>query len=402
MRAVAKKNNDFFKVKKEWSKVKDELLACYLKPYLQKILYTHKKIVYVDCFAGKGVFEDGEKGSPLIALEVMQECLGQTRVNSWQIEPYFIDLNYAKDLEQNLCGYAGVHIIPGRYEDNIQRILQEKQNCNVFLYIDPYGIKALDYELLSGFSTGFNTIEMLINLNTFGFLRAGCQALGIGFCEVSLLDDLIEYDPTQLGVSEKSKEMLVRIAGGDYWVKIIEGYRAGLYDIYAAEKIFASKYCERLQEKYSYVLNMPLKIRREQVPKYRMIHVTNHPDGCLIMADNIQDRWQYMRDIQSYGQLSLFEETPENEYIDDKELIEKVVDHISTFTVAERLNRIIADFYTVNGPICKTGTIKNIYRNLELAGKIEVFREPPVTGTGRVPKFFADEKGKKTELRWRG
>ena len=50
---MAKKNDDFFKEKKSWSMVKDELLKCYLKPYFQKILHTHHTIVYVDCFAGK-------------------------------------------------------------------------------------------------------------------------------------------------------------------------------------------------------------------------------------------------------------------------------------------------------------------------------------------------------------
>lgn len=51
---MAKKNDDFFVEKKQWSKVKDELLGCYLKPYVAKILHTHKPLAYVDCFAGKG------------------------------------------------------------------------------------------------------------------------------------------------------------------------------------------------------------------------------------------------------------------------------------------------------------------------------------------------------------
>ena len=88
---MAKKNNDFFKEKKAWSVVKDELLGCYLKPYLQKILYTRHSIVYVDCFAGKGAFEDGNPGSPLIALDTMQDCLNQTKMTTWSIQPYFID-----------------------------------------------------------------------------------------------------------------------------------------------------------------------------------------------------------------------------------------------------------------------------------------------------------------------
>lgn len=39
---MSKKNNDFFVQKKDWSKVKDDLLACYLKPYITKILCTNK------------------------------------------------------------------------------------------------------------------------------------------------------------------------------------------------------------------------------------------------------------------------------------------------------------------------------------------------------------------------
>jgi hypothetical protein len=39
---MPKKNDDFFKEKKPWSEVKDELLECYLKPYIQKVLHTRK------------------------------------------------------------------------------------------------------------------------------------------------------------------------------------------------------------------------------------------------------------------------------------------------------------------------------------------------------------------------
>ena len=42
---MAKKNDDFFKEKKPWSEVKDELLGCYFKPYVSKILHTYKPLV---------------------------------------------------------------------------------------------------------------------------------------------------------------------------------------------------------------------------------------------------------------------------------------------------------------------------------------------------------------------
>lgn len=95
---MAKKNDDFFVEKKLWSKVKDELLGCCLKPYVAKILYTRKPLAYVDCFAGKGKFDDGNPRSPLIALDIFRQGLAATRLDgNALIGAAFIDLNYATD-----------------------------------------------------------------------------------------------------------------------------------------------------------------------------------------------------------------------------------------------------------------------------------------------------------------
>jgi three-Cys-motif partner protein len=99
--------------------------------------------VYVDCFAGKGKFDDGSNGSPLIALEIIEKCKARSMVYSPNISLYFIDLNYSIDLQNNLANYNNVNIISGKYEEEILPILKSKAGCNVFLYIDPYGIKAL-------------------------------------------------------------------------------------------------------------------------------------------------------------------------------------------------------------------------------------------------------------------
>ena len=400
---MAKNNRDFFKEKKTWSEVKDELLGCYLKPYLQKILYTRHPVIYVDCFAGKGVFEDGKPGSPLIALRTMKECLEQTKMVGCDIQPYFIDLNYAEDLQRNLRGYTRVNIVPGRYEERITEILNSKKGCNVFLYIDPYGIKALDCSLFDAFSTQrFNSIELLINMNSFGFIREGCRVLGVKFGADELMEDLVEYDSTQLSADEKSRDVLNAIAGGDYWVEIIERKQRGESTAYEAEAEFVDAYCKRLRKSYTYVLNMPIRLKPGQVPKYRMIHATNHPDGALLMVDNIFGRWELMQDIQREGQLSLLDEDVENEIVNEEEIEAKVIEHISNITSFARMNPVLADFYSRNGVICRTKTVKEIYRKLERNGKLEVRRTPSTTATGRASTFFADEKKQKTELRWRG
>ena len=399
---MAKKNDDFFKEKKSWSEVKDSLLGNYLKPYLQKILHTRKSIVYVDCFAGKGAFEDGQPGSPLIALQTMQDCLNHTTMSDWHIEPYFIDLNYADDLKVNLKEYPGINI-SGKYEDEICTILEEKRGCNVFLYVDPYGIKALDCTLFDCFAThGFNSIELLINMNSFGFIREGCRVLGVNFDDNDIFEDLVEYDSTHLVADENSKLALNKIAGGDYWIRIIEAKRRNTITAYDAEAQFADEYCKRLRQGYSYVLNMPLRIKRGQVPKYRMIHATNHADGALLMVDNIFGRWELMKDIQTGGQIQIWEENVENEMIDEADVRQKIIAHISTFCTAARLNQVMADFYSTYGGICRTKTVKDVYRDLEKSGELVVLRRPSTTPKGRLATYFADEKGKQTILRWKG
>lgn len=291
---MAKKNDDFFVEKKPWSKVKDELLRCYLKPYVAKILHTRKPLAYVDCFAGKGKFDDGQPGSPLIALDIFRQGLASTKLDrKARIGAAFIDINYASDLKTNLNAYPGVKIVSGAYEDTIEELLNSKTGYNVFLYIDPYGIKALDCTKFDSFASGqFNTIELLINLNSFGFIREACNAIGTQFeiGDDGFFDDLVEDDPTILDATDKSIEALNRIARGDYWKEPITQYKNGEIDGYKAEEYFSEQYCQRLTKSYTYVLNMPIRIQQNQHPKYRMIHATNHPGGCVLMADNICNR----------------------------------------------------------------------------------------------------------------
>lgn len=401
---MSKKNDDFFKAKKPWSEVKDQLLGCYFKPYVQKILHTHKPLVYIDCFAGKGRFDDGNPGSPLIALSLIDECLAATRVDHPQISTTFIDLNYADVLKVNLQNYRGVNIVSGKYEDCILELLQKSRNCNVFLYIDPYGIKALRCAMFDNFAMApFNSIELLINLNSFGFVREACNAMGfqLKLDDPSLFDDLVEYEPMVLTATDKSVQDLNEIAGGDYWQAIIGNYKAGHIDGYEAEELFAEQYCDRLTRSYAYVLNMPLRIKRGQRPKYRMIHATNHPDGCLLMVDNICNRWEAWQNVQSGGQLSMFQEDVNNQSVDADSIRQKVVAYYSQIFEWTMLSKSMAQFFMKHGPICKTKDVKDALKDLEEMGKLQVQREPAFTETGRPSKFMEEKTNKqKVSLRW--
>lgn len=398
---MSKKNDDFFKKKKAWSEVKDELLGCYFKPYVQKILHTYKPLIYVDCFAGKGKFEDGNPGSPLIALDTIQECLQSTTTDSFNISTNFIDLNYADDLKLNLKNYSNVNIFSGKYEAIILEILKNKNGCNIFLYIDPYGIKALNCTLFDNFAKrGFNSIELLINMNSFGFIREACNALGTKFDDQKLFDDLIEYETSKFVANEKSIQELNDIAGGDYWQEIIRDYKDSKIDGYEAETRFADEYCKRLRKSYKFVLNLPLRIKKGQRPKYRMIHATNHKDGCLLMVDNIYNRWQALKDIQNHGQLSIFEENYDNEIIDEKEIQNKMTCHFANYSTPVSLYEALANFFVEFGAICSTGDAKEVLKKWERAGLINVVRNPDKTKNGKLATFMSEGRGQSVLVRW--
>ena len=401
---MAKKNDDFFVEKKPWSEVKDQLLGCYLKPYVAKILHTRRPLVYVDCFAGKGKFDDGKQGSPLIALDIMQQGLtSSTMSGHLQIAPAFIDLNYADELRTNLKDYPGVKIVSGAYEDEIDGLLKNKGGCNVFLYIDPYGIKALNCSKFDEFANGqFYSIELLINLNSFGFIREGCRVMGKQFKmdDDAFFDDLVEYEPTRLDPSDKSVEALNQIAGGDYWKPIIEQYLSGKIDGYKAEEYLSEQYCHRLSQTFVYVLNMPIRIKQGQHTKYRMIHATNHPDGCVLMADNICNRWELMKQLQTGGQMSFFHETVDNQIIDEAEIQRDVTEHFSQIDSWTSLNEALAVFFVKYGAICKSGDIAKLLKKLEKDKRLEVMRNPSLTKTGKPSTFMTEGHNQTVSVKW--
>lgn len=401
---VSKKNDDFFTEKKLWSKVKDELLGCYLKPYAAKILHTHKPLAYVDCFAGKGRFDDGNPGSPLIALEIFQNALSATNKEGTSIiESAFIDLNYYDDLVKNLLDYPKVKIVSGAYEDTIDGLLKHKKGYNVFLYIDPYGIKALDCSKFDAFANGqFHTIELLINLNSFGFIREACNVMGTKFKvnDSGLFDDLIEYDPTILDTTDKSIDALNRIAGGNYWEEIIIQYKNGKIDGYMAEEYFSEQYCRRLSKSYKYVLNMPIRIQQNQHPKYRMVHATNHHAGCVLMADNICNRWELLKDIQNNGQMTFFQEDFNNHIINESQINDYIIEHFSQYNDSVFLTKAEAEFFIKYGAICKSGDIAKALKKLEKDKQLEVVRSPSLTEKGKPTTFMSEDHGKTVSIKW--
>lgn len=402
---MSKNNSDFFVKKNEWSTIKDRLLSSYLEPYFQKVIMTKKPIVYVDCFAGRGKFDDGNPGSPVIALEVRNRCLKKSNYGNKKnaIECYFIDVNYALELQNNISkfrNYGTINVISGKYEEKIESILSKNRDKNIFLYIDPYGIKALDSKRFDKFNAGwFNSFEMLINLNSFGFFRDACKVMKVDYNrDEALVDltDLVEYEPTVVSASPQSEQLLTRVAGGDYWKGIVRDYENKKIDGYQAERRFSEEYKQQLRIKYDYVLDMPIRLKPRNRPKYRMIHVCNHKDGCYLMAQNMLKRKEELfLNIQEGGQMSLFDikSSVENEDICLVDVIDKLKCHLSRYTNDARITQVIANFYTENGLLCEISMLHDALERLEAENYVKIIRYPLLTEKTKKTTTFWEEKG---------
>lgn len=410
---MSKDNSRFFEKKKVWSVVKDELLGCYLVPYFNKLFYTRKPILYVDCFAGKGKFDDGSDGSPLVALKCLdrsiQQCLEmKNNAPTPQVLVRLIEKNHASVLEGNIPQEHRhrTRVFDGAFETTIIPLLNASirayRDLNVFLYVDPYGIKALNMGLFLQLPGAFSTAELLINLNSFGFIREALRVRKVALREneEELLRELDEYEPSTL----QSVDDLVRIAGGDYWMGIVNGYASGNLDIDDAEKRFAEQYKAKLRASYKYVLDMPMRLHAGNKPKYRMIYATNHPDGCILMADNIFKRNEYLYiDIQHRGQLSLFESAPDNGFVDESDIDSKFLALLEQHQGMISLNTFQAAFFGEYGVICSTkhlssGQNGSSLKRLEKQGMVLVKRDPPIRN-GKPTRFYSEGKNQSVWIR---
>ena len=336
-----------------------------------------------------------------------------TKSENASIDMCFIDLNYASELEMNLKSYEDFHwrpiIVSGKYEEKIIDILKNKKNYNVFLYIDPYGIQALDSELFDKFSMfAFASFEMLINFNSFGFFREACRVLKVDYTKddaLTDLDDLIEYSPIQVDSSQRSVELLNRIADGTYWQDIVKDFNIGRIDGYQAEERLSTCYKQQLQKRYTYVLDMPIQIKKTNHPKYRLIHVCNHEDGCLLMAQNMLKRTdELVLNVQREGQMSIFDFMSDvstdssGKHTTVGDVKEKMRFHLLTYNSEVHLNKLLAEFYGNYGLIGYINMVNDALKELEADGFIQIRRQPQFSEKTGQPLRFMEEKGNRSVI----
>ncbi|MFQ5597701.1 MAG: three-Cys-motif partner protein TcmP [Nitrospiria bacterium] len=272
----------FFKAKREWSKVKDKILGSYINMYLKTIYRRGRPIIIVDPFSGPGQFGDGSDGSPLIITKEIEKL---TKLGV-EIKSIFSDVQPAHRIA--LKGCIEEYIQKGiaekpldNFTDALTRALAIGKRSTLFFYLDPYGIKDLEFETVKQIyeRNPYQSTEVLINFSYKTFMR---------------MSGNWSYDDSSDTEAAKVKQGKIdttnRVMGGDYWIEIITD---PTLDKTQREDKVVDAYMKHVRKYFTYTHAIPVKelddsegsIPRDNIAKYHLIFGTRSPRAVVYMND---------------------------------------------------------------------------------------------------------------------
>ncbi len=272
----------FFKAKREWSKVKDKIVGNYITCYLKTIQHRGRPIIIVDAFSGPGRFGDGSEGSPLIicrAIDNAPKC-------GAGIACFFSDAHPAhqRALEDCLSSYITRGIAERPLSDcseALSRALVVGKQSTLFFYLDPYGIKELEFETVKQIyerDTSQST-EVLINFSFKTFMRmSGNWSYGDSANEV------------ERKVKQAKVETINSVMNGEYWIDIVTDRTLNKVE---REDALVGAYMDHVGKFFRYTYSIPVKeenesgvaVPEDNLAKYHLIFGTRHPQAVVYMND---------------------------------------------------------------------------------------------------------------------
>lgn len=108
-------------------------------------------------------------------------------------------------------------------------------------------------------------------------------------------------------------------------------------------------------------------------------------------------RFDDIRDMQNNGMQCLFDENVENEFIDDRQIENLILQNLSLDKYDDFVHLILSIISETG--IYKTSKITAVLKRLENENKIEVKRIPEYTSTGKKATYFTLDKNKNIYLK---
>lgn len=270
------KYNDSQKLRaKEQTKMKHEILEHYLDPWLTKISYAGSRVVYVDGFAGPGIYPDGWKGSPLRAMKKADDVLTESDSVKDRLDEFhcvFIENDRARyqdlekhvnDLDEQVDDLITTNCVKAEFEDWARNYIAQQEGAYPdpsLFFIDPFGYGDIPFDVLSElYQLREQSYELLIT-----FMGGKMAQWKDGPNHQKAISAALEMDDWDNRISENmSKDDQAR----------------------ALSELYQRKWKEDGGAEFTLPFEMFEEGKRQIC--YHLIHVTNHLDGLKVMKDTM-------------------------------------------------------------------------------------------------------------------
>ena len=253
---------EYQKSRKPWSKWKHAILLGYLKA-MAAILRRRGCIYYVDGFAGPGKYvEDESVGSPILAARHAKDLAYSGREYALRCINVEQDPDVFQNLENSTAKYQQwVENLYGELGDHVPSIVDSIGDLPALFFLDPIGIKGLEWSKLLPVLRRQPTTEILIRFHADAALRlAGPDVRHHATLNAILGEDTSEYWKSYLATSGNSS--------------------------HARRQSITEAYENKLRASFDYVAKIPIKDSEERF-KYFLLFASRSLKGVQAMNDVI-------------------------------------------------------------------------------------------------------------------
>ncbi|MCZ7533829.1 MAG: three-Cys-motif partner protein TcmP [Acidimicrobiia bacterium] len=288
--------DQFFTEKQGAAAMKHAILKRYLPGFVGATgsTSTDHVVYYIDGYSGPGQYDDGEAGSPMIALALAEAMSEQRSLRGVCIES---DPMHYQKLADLLDGVDGWEAMLGTAEVCLPVALKRTAGRPVFVFLDPFGVKQMPFETVRNvLLRGSTKTEVLVRIDTTGLKRIAGHLTSPHRNEATLANN-------------------DRFLGGPWWRSLESvGTDGFIHDI-------VDEYVRRLRDKsggFGY-FRFPISEKPGGVPKYSLVHFTQWNGATWKMNEAISMSRQDARD--AVIEPTLFD-------IDDDNWIGEIADNV--------------------------------------------------------------------------
>lgn len=246
--------DEFFLERQGAAILKHGVLGRYLRYFASKTgrYAPGNRVVYVDGYAGPGLYADGNAGSPLIAAQVHDLVDNIRELDCTFVEA---DPDHAAQLEEALAdAMPDARVFCGEMETHIGSILRRSQGLPMLAFIDPFGL-GLSFHALERLTTRQQPTDIILNVSLSAVRRFAGHLTS----------------PKSYRAKAAFVEKLDVALGGDWWQQM-------WIDTRDADAI-CNEFCHRCASLRGYAMWTDIHDRWGGPTVFYLLLISGHPDA---------------------------------------------------------------------------------------------------------------------------